>query len=116
MFIIFAAKSLFPVLSTDFAFRALLFRPAALKYKLRALSKATAFTERISNLKRINSNDIARLAGVSRSTVSRVVNGYSNVPEETREKVMKVIKEHHYYPLLSGQLLTGKGTKTLGLF
>lgn len=67
-------------------------------------------------MKRINSNDIARLAGVSRSTVSRVVNGYSNVPEETREKVMKVIKEHHYYPLLSGQLLTGKGTKTLGLF
>ena len=43
-------------------------------------------------MKRINSNDIARLAGVSRSTVSRVVNGYSNVPEETREKVMKVIK------------------------
>ena len=67
-------------------------------------------------MKRINSNDIAKLAGVSRSTVSRVVNGYSNVPEETRKKVMKVIKEHHYYPLLSGQLLTGKGTKTLGLF
>lgn len=72
--------------------------------------------ERIVNVKRINSNDIARLAGVSRSTVSRVINGYSNVPEETREKVMKVIKEHHYYPQLSGQLLTGKGTKTLGLF
>ena len=75
-----------------------------------------AFTERIVNVKRINSNDIAKLAGVSRSTVSRVVNGYPNVPEETRKKVMKVIKEHRYYPLLSGQLLTGKGTKTLGLF
>ena len=67
-------------------------------------------------MKRINSNDIAQLAGVSRSTVSRVINGYSNVPEETRRKVMKVIKEHHYYPLISGQLLTGKKTKTLGLF
>ena len=67
-------------------------------------------------MKRINSNDIARLAGVSRSTVSRVINGYSNVPDETREKVMKVIKEHHYYPQLSGQLLTGMTTKTIGLF
>lgn len=67
-------------------------------------------------MKKINSNDIARLAGVSRSTVSRVINGYANVPEETRKKVMKVIKEHHYYPQLSGQLLTGMNTKTIGLF
>lgn len=67
-------------------------------------------------MKKINSNDIARLAGVSRSTVSRVINGYANVPEETRKKVMKVIKEHHYYPQLSGQLLSGMNTKTIGLF
>lgn len=67
-------------------------------------------------MKQVNSNDIAKLAGVSRSTVSRVINGYSNVPEETRKKVMKVIKENHYYPLLSGRLLAGKQTKTLGLF
>lgn len=67
-------------------------------------------------MKRINSNDIAKLAGVSRSTVSRVINGYSNVPEATRNRVMKVIKENHYYPLISGRLLTGKKSKTLGLF
>lgn len=66
--------------------------------------------------KQITSSDIARLAGVSRSTVSRVVNGYDNVPEQTREKVMAVIKEHHYYPQLSGQLLSGVRTRTLGLF
>lgn len=67
-------------------------------------------------MKRINSNDIAKLAGVSRSTVSRVLNGYANVPEETRNKVMKIVKENHYYPQLSGQLLTGMNTKTIGLF
>lgn len=67
-------------------------------------------------MKKLNSNDIAKLAGVSRSTVCRVINGYSNVPEETRQKVMKVIKENHYYPLISGRLLSGKTTKTLGLF
>ena len=67
-------------------------------------------------MKNINSNDIARLAGVSRSTVSRVINGYANVPDETREKVMKVIRENHYYPHISGRLLTGMNTQTLGLF
>lgn len=65
--------------------------------------------------KKLNSTEIARLAGVSRSTVSRVVNHYSNVPDETRERVMKVIEEYEYYPSISGQVLAGKGTGTLGL-
>ncbi|MBB6731749.1 LacI family DNA-binding transcriptional regulator [Cohnella sp. CBP 2801] len=64
----------------------------------------------------INSVEIARLAGVSRSTVSRVVNNYANVPPETRAKVMKVIEEHRYVPNLSAQVLAGKGTRTIGLF
>ncbi len=67
-------------------------------------------------MKKMTSNDIAKLAGVSRSTVSRVINGYSNVPPKTRSMVMKVIKENHYYPQLSGQLLTGKLIKTIGFF
>lgn len=62
----------------------------------------------------VTSHDIARAAGVSRSTVSRVINGYSNVPDKTREKVMKVIQEMRYYPSFSGQVLAGKGTRTLG--
>ena len=66
------------------------------------------------NKSKLNSTEIARLAGVSRSTVSRVINGYNNVPDETREHVMRVINENGYYPLLSGQLLAGKKTKTLG--
>lgn len=66
--------------------------------------------------KRQTAAEIARLAGVSRSTVSRVINGYSNVPAETRERVMKVINEHGYVPLLCGQLLVGKRTGTLGFF
>ncbi len=72
--------------------------------------------ERKIRMRKITSNDIAKLAGVSRSTVSRVINGYSNVPPETRDMVMKVIKENHYYPQLSGQLLTGMQTKTIGFF
>lgn len=67
-------------------------------------------------MKKLNSNDIAKLAGVSRSTVSRVINEYPNVPAETRQRVMRVIKELHYYPQLSGQLLNGMPSRTIGLF
>ena len=67
-------------------------------------------------MKRINSTEIARLAGVSRSTVSRVINNYPNVPEATREHVMRIIRENHYYPQLSGKMLMGKRSRTIGLF
>ncbi|GIQ67508.1 LacI family transcriptional regulator [Xylanibacillus composti] len=64
----------------------------------------------------MRSEDIARLAGVSRSTVSRVMNNYPNVPEETRRKVMKVIEKYRYEPNTSARVLAGKGTNTIGLF
>nr|MBC9202439.1 LacI family DNA-binding transcriptional regulator [Paenibacillus sp. PL91] len=66
--------------------------------------------------KEINSTEIAKLAGVSRSTVSRVINNYANVPEKTKQKVMKVIQQYNYYPNLSAQVLAGKRTRTIGLF
>ena len=64
----------------------------------------------------MKSEDIAKLAGVSRSTVSRVINNYGNVPEETRKKVMKVIEEYHYHPNNNARVLAGKKTDTIGLF
>jgi LacI family transcriptional regulator len=64
----------------------------------------------------MNSKEIAKIVGVSRSTVSRVINNYSNVPEETREKVMKAIKEYNYQPNNSARVLAGKQTNTIGLF
>lgn len=67
-------------------------------------------------MKEINSNEVARLAGVSRSTVSRVINNYPNVPPKTRERVMKAIKELNYFPNVSAQMLAGKKSRTIGLF
>ena len=64
----------------------------------------------------MNSTEIAKLAGVSRSTVSRVINNYSNVPEETKEKVLEVINKYNYVPHASARMLAGKKNKTLGLF
>ncbi|MCS7462901.1 LacI family transcriptional regulator [Paenibacillus doosanensis] len=64
----------------------------------------------------LNSKEIAEIAGVSRSTVSRVINNYANVPQKTREKVMKVIEQYGYTPNISARTLAGKKTKTIGLF
>ncbi|MCX7821150.1 MAG: LacI family transcriptional regulator [Brevinematales bacterium] len=64
----------------------------------------------------INSKEIAKIAGVSRSTVSRVINNYPNVPQKTKEKVLKVIREYNYRPNFSAKVLCGKKTNTIGIF
>ncbi len=45
-----------------------------------------------------NINQVAKKAGVSSMTVSRVINTPDKVSKETREKVLKAIEECHYYP------------------
>ncbi|TDT67942.1 LacI family transcriptional regulator [Hypnocyclicus thermotrophus] len=64
----------------------------------------------------MNSKKIAKLAGVSRSTVSRVINNYSNVTEETRKKVQAIIDKYGYTPDAAGRSLAGKKNKVIGLF
>ncbi|WP_223594384.1 LacI family DNA-binding transcriptional regulator [Neobacillus bataviensis] len=52
--------------------------------------------------------DIARVANVSKSTVSRVLNNQSNISEEARERVLKAIEELNYQPSkLARALSTG---------
>lgn len=46
----------------------------------------------------ITLKEIARLSGVSPSTVSNILNGRSNVGEETRKRVLQIIKEQGYHP------------------
>ena len=47
----------------------------------------------------MNINDIAKLAGVSASTVSKVMNGKDkDISEKTRKNVLRVIKETNYIP------------------
>ncbi len=57
----------------------------------------------------VNINDIARLAGVSRSTVSRVLTDNKNVKRETALKVRKAMEEANYRPnILARGLATGR--------
>ncbi|UOY91780.1 LacI family transcriptional regulator [Ectobacillus sp. JY-23] len=59
--------------------------------------------------------DIAKVAGVSVTTVSRALNGYSDVSEKTRQKIMAVSKELNYSPnTLARSLVMNKST-TIGL-
>ena len=64
----------------------------------------------------MNSSEIAKMAGVSRSTVSRVINNHENVSDETKEKVLKIIEEFEYVPHASARLLAGSKNKVIGLF
>ncbi|ELE6492516.1 LacI family transcriptional regulator [Enterobacter kobei] len=53
--------------------------------------------------------DIARVAGVSKSTVSRVLNKQTNISPEARDKVLKAIDELNYQPNKLARALTSSG-------
>ncbi|OCH13677.1 MULTISPECIES: LacI family DNA-binding transcriptional regulator [unclassified Aliivibrio] len=59
--------------------------------------------------------DVAKLAGVSTQTVSRVTNGSINVSENTRVKVNKAIKQLGYIPNKSAQMLSRSKSNVIGL-
>ncbi|MFU8795396.1 MAG: LacI family DNA-binding transcriptional regulator, partial [Dethiobacteria bacterium] len=59
--------------------------------------------------------DIAKRAGVSGATVSRVINNLPNVKPETREKVQKSIDEMQYYPNSLARGMRSKKTNSIGL-
>jgi LacI family transcriptional regulator len=59
--------------------------------------------------------EIAKLAGVSRSTVSRVLNNDPNVNERTRQKVQAIIDETEYQPNPVARSLIGGRSRVIGL-
>ncbi len=58
---------------------------------------------------------IAKLAGVSRSTVSRVVNDEPNVRDEVRRRVWQVIRETGYQPHAAARSLVTRRTQIIGV-
>jgi DNA-binding LacI/PurR family transcriptional regulator len=59
--------------------------------------------------------DVARHAGVSHQTVSRVINGHPSVAPATRERVERAIAELGYRPNKFARALVTRSTRTLGL-
>ncbi|MCE5300011.1 MAG: LacI family transcriptional regulator [Spirochaetia bacterium] len=56
-------------------------------------------------MKKLVIKDIAKLAGVSYSAVSKTINNYPDISEETREKIQKIISKYNYCPSKSAQTL-----------
>lgn len=63
----------------------------------------------------MNIKQIAKAAGVSVATVSRVLNHPESVAPKTREKIQKIIDEEEYTPNWFAQGLNFKKTRTIGL-
>lgn len=63
----------------------------------------------------MNIKAIARATGVSSATVSRVINNSGVVKEETRQKVLEVIKEYNYVPSAVARSLSTQDTSTIGV-
>lgn len=59
--------------------------------------------------------DVARLAGVSHQTVSRVLNGLPNVRPATQERVERAIAQLRYSPSPAARALVTRRTRTIGL-
>ncbi|GIF01650.1 LacI family DNA-binding transcriptional regulator [Paractinoplanes rishiriensis] len=59
--------------------------------------------------------DVAKLAGVSHQTVSRVVNGHPNVRRETRERVLDAMRSLNYHRNVAARTLATRQSHTLGI-
>lgn len=70
---------------------------------------------RNEDLPELTLEDIAKQAGVSRSTVSRVVNEHPNVRADVRKRVMQVIQNTGYHPNAAARTLASQRSWTIGL-
>jgi len=65
---------------------------------------------------KVTINDIAKMADVSKATVSRVINNKpEGVSSETRDRILKLVEEFKFQPSMIARGLVTKKTKTIGL-
>jgi LacI family transcriptional regulator len=67
------------------------------------------------NESRLSLEDIAKKAGVSRSTVSRVINKEPYVSEKTRVRVMEIIEQESFRPNPAARMLVTQRTHIIGM-
>ncbi|HZU69919.1 MAG TPA: LacI family DNA-binding transcriptional regulator [Ktedonobacteraceae bacterium] len=60
-------------------------------------------------------DDIARLAGVSRTTISRVLNHKPDVDPATRERILRIIAEQNFVPSTAASGLAGGRSRLIGM-
>jgi DNA-binding LacI/PurR family transcriptional regulator len=70
---------------------------------------------RITQPTKVRLGDIAREAGVSTATVSRVINNFNYVSPASRERVLDVVRRHNYYPSAHARSLASGRSNLIGL-
>ena len=68
-----------------------------------------------AGVKRITMTDIAKMAGVSVATVSRVINDSPGVNDENRERIARLIEELGYQPNFTARNLVHQSTRTIAV-
>ena len=66
-------------------------------------------------MKTITIKDIAKKCGVGISTVSRAINNHPDISDETKSKIMEVIKENNFIPNNSARNLKLLDTRTIAV-
>ena len=66
-------------------------------------------------MEEITIKDIARICGVGVSTVSRAINNHPDINPETKEMIMRVIKENNYVPNNSARNLKRSNAKAIAI-
>ena len=64
-------------------------------------------------MKKITINDIAKLAGVTKGTVSMVLNDYKSIPKKTKDRILGIMKDNDYYPFESAHMLAKGKSDTI---
>ncbi|MGI5282675.1 GH1 family beta-glucosidase [Nonomuraea polychroma] len=101
----------FGLVHVDFATQRRRLKDSALWY--RDVITRNGLTE--TRPKRPTLETVAARAGVSRATVSRVVNGEASVSPEVREAVLRVVKEIGYVPNAAARSLVTRRTNSIAL-
>lgn len=66
-------------------------------------------------MKKVSIKDVAKEAGVSITTVSRALNGYTDVSEKTKQRIREVVERLDYAPDVNARSLGGKAETTFAL-
>ena len=63
--------------------------------------------------KRINIKDFANKIGLSVTSVSRALNGHSNISTKTKKKIIKAAEKYNYFPNLNARRLASQKPDTI---
>jgi LacI family transcriptional regulator len=80
-----------------------------------ALNIAPVMTGIVKTMQKMTLEDIAQIAGVSRSTVSRVINDHPNVSDRVRQRVWEVVNRTGYQPNQAARSLASQRSNIIGL-